>query len=119
MRHRRLLLVALVVAATAGLAVAALSTEGFGLRGEREGANDPDRAQGYFDPRKEAKFERAGREADRKGPDNPAAEQVDDRAYPLSYVDDGRAAAGRKAYTEKSHKPDASAFADTSAFGQA
>ena len=42
-----------------------------------------DRDNGYFDPRKEAKFERAdGGEADRKGPDNPAAEQVDNRAYP-------------------------------------
>ena len=58
-----------------------------------------------FDPRKEAKFERAhGGEADRKGPDNPAAEQVDNRAYPRCYVDD-RLRQPREAFKAKPDKP--------------
>src|ERR1700761_7222225 len=39
------------------------------------------------DEAKEAKFDRDGKEASR-GPKSPAAEQVEDRAYPRSYVDD-------------------------------
>ena len=69
------------------------------------------RANGYFDPRKEAKFERAnGREAGRKGPDNPAAEQVDNRAYPRGYVDDRLAAAARKAFEQKPTRTGRAAF---------
>src|SRR4029079_2246714 len=66
-------------------------------------------ALGYFDPRKEAKFERTTGEADRVGPSSPAAEQVDNRAYPRSYVDDKRALKGRKAYDavpKKLHRSD-------------
>ena len=52
--------------------------------GDREGdEEEAEREAGYFNPRKEAKFERSnGGEADRCGPDNPAAEQVENRAYP-------------------------------------
>src|SRR5262245_1813773 len=53
-----------------------------------------EREGGYFDPRKEAKFERTIGEADRGGADNPAAEQVDNRAYPRHYVDDKLALRG-------------------------
>src|SRR5690349_6645925 len=62
---------------------------------------DGEESEGYFDPRKEAKFERVGGEADRVGPDSPAAEQVNNRAYPRSYVDDKRALKGRKAFDAK------------------
>jgi hypothetical protein len=59
-------------------------------------------------PRKEARFERG--EANRRGPANPAAEQVENRAWPLGYVDDHRAVVARKAYESKGSKPTAGAF---------
>src|SRR4051812_49855231 len=66
--------------------------------GERAEAEDRgEREKGYLEPRKEAKFERTTGEADRKGPKTPAAEQVENRAIPRSYVDDKRAIASRKA----------------------
>lgn len=74
-------------------------------------------AQGYFDPRKEAKFERG--EANRRGPSNPAAEQVENRAYPAGYVDDRRAASSRTEFRQKAHKPDRSAFANAAEFSLA
>src|SRR6185503_18155840 len=64
------------VPASAGpdLGESASEPEAAGETGEDEGQEWED---GYFDPRKEAKFERTTGEADRKGPSNPAAEQVD------------------------------------------
>jgi hypothetical protein len=54
----------------------------------------------------EAKFERArGKEGRREGPSNPAAEQVGNRAYPRSYVDDKLAARGRKAFRSLPSRP--------------
>jgi hypothetical protein len=77
---------------------------------------DGDVANGYFDPRKEAKFERTVGEADRGGPTNPAAEQVDNRAYPRSYVDDKRALKGRKAFDAKPKRLHRSDFRTTHAY---
>src|SRR5690349_3372455 len=60
----------------------------FSVEGEDEAEEERERPNGYAEPRKEARFESAIGEADRKGPNNPASEQVDNRAYPRSYVDD-------------------------------
>jgi hypothetical protein len=73
---------------------------------------------GYFDPRKEAKFERTVGEADRGGADNPASEQVDNRAYPRSYVDDKRALKGRHAFDAKPKKLHRSDFKTTAAYNR-
>jgi hypothetical protein len=122
-----------IAAGAALLAVVALSIlvtgtrDGFGSRheptseAEREAAEKAaERPNGYFEPHKEAKFERAnGKEADRKGPDNPATEQVDNRAYPRAYVDDAHARSSRKAFNAKSHKPTSSTFTKVSDFHQA
>ncbi|HKO75402.1 MAG TPA: sialidase family protein [Gaiellaceae bacterium] len=86
---------------------------------EGEGEFDAEWEDGYFDPRKEAKFERTGGEADRKGPDTPAAEQVENRAFPRSYVNDKRAVAEHKKFTNTPKKPDRSAFKNTAAFNEA
>ena len=88
---------------------------------QREAAERAEeRPNGYFEPRKEAKFERAnGGEADRQGPDNPSTEQVDNRAYPRTYVDDSRVRGARKEYNGKSHKPTKSTFPTPAAFQQA
>jgi len=140
MKHRKLLgaiVVLVTVAAAVAIGIAAFGA-GSGTRrhesasdpdrvqgeseAEREGEGefDADRAEGFFNPRKEAKFERAhGGEADRKGPENPAAEQVENRAYPRSYVNDRRALSGRKAYRAKRHKPKAATFARASKFRMA
>ncbi len=78
--------------------------------GGEPGANcepdaDPDQCEtGYFNPRKEAKFETSVGEADRGGPNNPASEQVDNRAFPRTYVDDKLAQKGRKAFDAKPKK---------------
>ena len=73
-----------------------------------------------FDPHKEAKFERArGEEASRNGADNPVAEQVADRAYPRTYVDDRLAIKSRDAFKTKPDKLGPSAFSTTSAFSAA
>ncbi len=74
-------------------------------------------APNTFDPRKEARFERG--EANRRGPASPAAEQVENRAWPLSYVDDHLAAVSRKAYEAKGSKPARTAFGTDAAFTQA
>src|SRR3954452_7661804 len=68
---------------------------------------------------REAKFERTVGEADRKGPENPAAEQVDNRAFPRSYVDDRRALKSRAAFDAKPRKLDRSAFQTSTAFQKA
>jgi hypothetical protein len=72
---------------------------------EREGERDRDAdREGKYgaDPRKEAAFENErGGEADRKGPQNPVVEQVDNRAYPRGYVDDRLALKSRKAFLAK------------------
>jgi hypothetical protein len=83
---------------------------------EGEGELDAEWEDGYFDPRKEAKFERTGGEADRKGPDTPAAEQVENRAFPRSYVNDKRAVAEHKKFTNTPKKPDRSAFKNETSF---
>jgi len=73
-----------------------------------------------FDPHKEAKFERTrGDEASRNGADNPVAEQVADRAYPRSYVDDRLAVKSRDAFKTKPATLGPSAFATTSGFSAA
>src|SRR6476659_9480836 len=59
---------------------------------------------GYVNPRKEAKFERTVGEADRGGSDNPASEQVDNRAIPRGYVDDKLALKGRQSFVTKPKK---------------
>jgi hypothetical protein len=120
MRHRIWIVAGAALLATLGLAIVALGVGGGSGDRARTRANDPDRPEGYFDPRKEAKFERAhGGEADRKGPENPAAEQVDNRAYPRSYVDDERVLAARKAFNGKSHAPERSAFTVSSDYSEA
>src|SRR5262245_3324052 len=86
---------------------------------EAEGEFDADREDGYFNPRKEAKFEGSTGEADREGPENPAAEQVQNRAFPRNYVNDKRAVAERKNFTKKPTKPDRSAFNSAAAFNEA
>jgi hypothetical protein len=88
---------------------------------EPEGAQPESQegANGYIDPRKEAKFERSTGEADRKGPSNPAAEQVDNRAIPRSYVDDRLAVKSGKAFDAKPRKLDRSAFDSNTAYLQA
>ena len=73
-----------------------------------------------FDPHKEAKFERArGEEASRNGADNPVAEQVADRAYPRSYVDDRLALKSRDAFKTKPDNLGPSAFSTAGAFSAA
>jgi hypothetical protein len=82
----------------------------------------PAGAANVFDPRKEAKFESRGGlggEAERTGADNPAAEQVDSRAYPRSYVDDEMAKKGRKSFDAKAQAPSRSAFSSQQAYNAA
>src|SRR6185369_8694578 len=77
------------------------------------GADAEDAARcelGYFNPRKEAKFERTVGEADRGGADNTASEQVDNRAIPRGYVDDKLALKGRKSFDAKPKKLGRTAF---------
>ncbi|GAA1941443.1 WD40/YVTN/BNR-like repeat-containing protein [Nocardioides marmoribigeumensis] len=75
-----------------------------------------ERPNGYAEPRKEARFETAVGEADRKGPSNPAAEQVDNRAYPRSYVDDKRSRGARAKYQRTAHKADRSDYGSQKTF---
>ena len=64
-----------------------------------------DEAQHAADQARQAKFTRSkGKEAAR-GPKSPAAEQVGDRAYPRSYVDDRRAAKGFAAFRSLPRRP--------------
>jgi len=132
MKRRTWIVAAAAVLAAIGVAIVVIGTAGgTGAKsdpvtraGETERDRgekaDPDRDKGYFDPHKEAKFERAnGGEADREGPDNPAAEQVENRAYPRTYVDDRRAATARDVFNDKSRKADRSAFPSSSSFDEA
>jgi hypothetical protein len=107
------LIVVVVAAVTAG--VIALASGGSSSAGDR----DPAWAHGHEVPNAlheaanesreahEAKFDRDnGKEGRREGPSSPSAEQVADRAYPRSYVDDRLArkaqAAGIDACVDKS-----------------
>jgi hypothetical protein len=72
-----------------------------------------------FDPRKEAAFESKGLEAGRKGPSSPAAEQVENRAYPRSYVDDRLALKSEHAFDSKPEQLSASAFSSQTSFANA
>jgi hypothetical protein len=88
--------------------------------GRREEEEEAEREDGYFNPRKEAKFERSnGGEADREGPDNPAAEQVENRAFPRTYVNDKRTLASRKHYNAKPRKPARTDFSSATRFAAA
>jgi len=95
----------------AAVAVAAAATVLLIARDHQQ----PARFSVRFDPHKEAKFERAGgeKEASRNGADTPAAEQVLDRAYPRTYVDDRLAIKSRDAFKAKPNKLGASAFSNT------
>ncbi|HYZ30002.1 MAG TPA: hypothetical protein VE570_13150, partial [Thermoleophilaceae bacterium] len=72
---------------------------------ERQGKSEAECARdGNYakNPRTEAAFENErGGEADRKGPQNPVVEQVDNRAYPRGYVDDRLALKSRRAFKAK------------------
>jgi hypothetical protein len=111
-------LAALFVVAAAALAVAVVSGGSSSDRRESATAraSDREREEGRFDPRKEAKFEGRGGEADRKGPENPVVEQVENRAYPRTYVDDARAVKSRKAFTSKPGKLGRSSFKTSAAY---
>jgi hypothetical protein len=98
----------------AALALAAVVAVVAGRHGERHSSFT------RFDPRKEARFELGeGQEAERRGPQNPAAEQVEDRAYPRTYVDDRLAQKAREVFERKPQQLSASAFATPSSFATA
>jgi hypothetical protein len=98
---------AFLLIATAAVAVvlAGGGSSGKKDRGEalaERAGGDQDREGKYgANPRKEAAFEGRGREADRKGPENPVVEQVENRAYPRAYVDDKLAIKARRAFKDK------------------
>lgn len=105
----------------AGVTVA-LTSGGGSSRGERDG-DKPAWADGQEAPnagteraregkdQRQAKFERdQGGEARREGPKSPAAEQVGNRAFPRSYVDDRLAVKSRKAFSALPGKPAAASF---------
>jgi hypothetical protein len=95
---------AVAVAATAAVIAGSQRQEGQGIAVR-------------FDPHKEAAFERAGGdEADRGGPGSPAAEQVADRAYPRTYVDDRLAIKSHAAFKGKPSELGRSAFTSNAAF---
>jgi hypothetical protein len=109
LRSRSLLVFAAALAVAAAVAVVAA-----GRQGEKHSSFT------RFDPRKEAGFELGeGQEAQRRGPANPAAEQVEDRAYPRTYVDDRLAQKVRAAFERKPQQLGASAFATPSSFATA
>lgn len=99
--------------------LSAAQREGAEHEAEEKAREKSERPDGYAQPRKEAKFESAIGEADRKGPNNPASEQVDNRAYPRSYVDDNRSRESRKVYNGKTHKPVSTSFPTPASFQQA
>src|SRR4051794_36135348 len=103
----------LLVAALVLLALAASSGGSHLVRGHsRTGPAS------FFDPRKEALFEGRGGlggEAHR-GADNPAAEQVANRAYPRGYVDDRIARQGGKPFDAISHRPTRNSFSTQGTF---
>jgi len=102
-RRRRAAIVAAVLLAVTALSIGIIAT----AVPHRAG----DGREEFFNPRKEAAFEGGnGGEAARHGPENPAAEQVEDRAYPRAYVDDVLAARGGKSFDAKPHKLARNAF---------
>jgi hypothetical protein len=104
----------LVVAVTAVAAAAVVAVVAGGQRQHTQAV------AGRFDPHKEAAFERAGgEEAQRGGAVNPAAEQVANRAYPRTYVDDRLALKSRAAFKSKPSELGASAFSSPAAFAAA
>jgi hypothetical protein len=106
LRSRSVFVFAAALAVAAAVAVVAA-----GKQGEKHSSLT------RFDPRKEARFELGeGQETQRRGPENPAAEQVEDRAYPRSYVDDRLAQKARAAFERKPQQLGASAFATPSSF---
>ena len=107
-RSRWLFVVAAAVAAAVAVAVVAAGRQG-------NGSSSVSR----FDPRKEAAFEGKGLEAQRKGPSNPATEQVENRAYPRAYVDDRLALKSHDAFERKPEKLGSAAFATRTAFAAA
>jgi hypothetical protein len=132
MRNRKWIVLAgvlVLIVVGAGLTGAALrkadrgrDTSGPNVVRESEGEAgeaEEEWADGYFNPRKEAKFERTGGEADRKGPNTPAAEQVENRAFPRSYVNDKRVVAEHKNFIKTPKNADRSAFKTTRAFKEA
>lgn len=60
-----------------------------------------------------------GGEADRGGPNSPAAQAVADRAYPRTYVSDRRAKRTLQAFESVSSRPSADSFADRADFEDA
>jgi hypothetical protein len=98
------------------LALAFVSSMGL----TRTGAGQAGHVTGtYFDPRKEALFEGQnglGGEAERRGDDSPAAEQVANRAYPRTYVDDRLAKKGGKSFDAKSNKASRGSFTTEQAY---
>jgi len=125
----RALFLALAVVATGAIVAFAVMPNGLFRQASKAGptaanpagqtAQEPEGELGYFNPRKEAKFERTVGEADRGGADNPASEQVDNRAFPRGYVDDKLALKGRKAFDAKPKKLSRSAFRTTRAYQRA
>src|SRR6266542_3275883 len=67
-------------------------------------------------PVHEATFGDQGGEANREGPDSPAAEQVEDRAYPRTYVDDRLALQGKRSFKRLPGALPRSAFRSTASF---
>jgi hypothetical protein len=107
-RSRSLFVVAAAVAVAIAVAIVAAGQQG-------NGSSSASR----FDPRKEAAFEGKGLEAQRKGPSNPATEQVENRAYPRAYVDDRLALKSHDAFDRKPEKLGSAAFGTRTAFATA
>jgi hypothetical protein len=107
-RSRSLFIVAAAVATAVAVAVVAAGKQG-------NGSSSVSR----FDPRKEAAFEGKGLEAQRKGPSNPATEQVENRAYPRAYVDDRLALKSHDAFERKPEQLGSAAFGTRTAFAAA
>jgi hypothetical protein len=119
MRHRRRFTASVVLLVALAAAIAALGGRGSGAGGMHARATAASGLQGYANPRKEALFERRGREAGRTGPTSPAAEQVENRALPGSFVDDRRAAIAGRAFRAKPRQPEPATFKSKAAFKRA
>jgi hypothetical protein len=90
------LLAALLLAVGGAVVLGTARTDKPAWAGDNEVPNARHEAA---DEARQAKFKRGhGKEADRRGPASPAAEQVGDRAYPRNYVDDRLAARSRQAF---------------------
>ncbi|MEA2273178.1 MAG: hypothetical protein QOI98_1886, partial [Solirubrobacteraceae bacterium] len=112
--------VAAVALALGTVATVLALTLGGGRNGERHPYADINARTEAAHEAHEAKYERGnGKEGERKGPSNPNAETVENRAYPRSYVDDKNAQKSRRAFDSKPHKPQRDAFASTTAYNTA